>query len=108
MHRVARHVLELEGDDSHVFREVAQRVEILIRRRDLAIGDLPRRRVLVGRKRMNAVSHAASGDGEHPAELTAPEHAERRARRNDLPPGQGAGPRRGGNHGNRSCRTFSV
>ena len=78
--RFDRHVLELERHDVHLAGERAQRIEVLVRRRDLDVGHLAGRRVFVRRERVDAVAHAPRGDGEHAPELAAAEHAERRAR----------------------------
>src|SRR5215475_5382752 len=53
-----RHVFELEGDDVDLTRERSQRVEILVLGDDLDVGDLARRCIDFGRKRVDAVPHA--------------------------------------------------
>ena len=75
---VGGHVLELEGDDRHMAREFANRVEIVIRRRDFDVGDLAGRRVGLGRKRVDAIAHPPRSNREHAAKLAAAEHAQGR------------------------------
>ena len=60
---------------------------------DFDIGDLACGGVGVGRKGVDAVSHAAGGNGKHAAELAATEHADYRA---------------GEDHGRVSFMTWSV
>ena len=79
-----RHVLELERDDIDAARELADPIEIVVRRLHLDVRDLPGRRVVLGRERVHAIAEAARGHGEHAAELAAAQHADRRAGRNRL------------------------
>src|SRR4051794_14146227 len=71
-------VFELERHHAHAPREVADRLQVIVRRGHLAIGNLSRRRVDIGRERVHAVPHPPGGDREHPPELPGPEHADRR------------------------------
>src|SRR5262249_388287 len=89
-------VLELECHDIDMPCERPKRVEILVIGDDLDIGYLAGWRIFLWRERMDAVSHPMRRNGKHPSELSAAEHAERRAR-TDHP-----------RHGNRSCLTLCV
>ena len=60
------------------------------------IRHLARGRIEIGRKRVDPITHPPRGDGEHPAELAASEHPDRRARKNRL------------DHGSSSERTFCA
>jgi hypothetical protein len=71
-------VLVLAQPDVHAV-EGAHRVEVVVGRVDLDVGDLRRGRVVVRREGVHAVAHAPGGEREHATELTAAEHAERRA-----------------------------
>ena len=73
-------VFEFEGDDVDVGGEVADGVQIVVRGVDLDVGDLAGGGVFIGRKRVDAVAHAARRDGEHAAQLAAAEHADGRRR----------------------------
>ena len=73
---VGRHVLELEGDDVDGLREGADGVHVVVRRVDLDVGDLPGRRVVIGRERVDAVAETARRHREHAAELPAAKHAD--------------------------------
>ena len=79
-----RNVFELERHQIDAPGEIADRVQVVIGRADFAVGHLAGRRVVVGRKRVDAIAHPASGNGEHPAQLPAAQHADRRARQNRL------------------------
>ena len=61
-------------------------VEIVVRRDDFEVGDLAGGRVGVGRKGVDAIAHAAGGDGEHAAELSAAEDADGGAGEDWVPP----------------------
>ena len=57
-------------------RERAHRVEIVVRRVDLFVGDLAGRRVVVGRQRVDAIAEPAGRHGEHAPKLTAAQDAD--------------------------------
>ncbi len=59
-------------------------VQIVVRAAHFAIGDLAGGRVVVGRKRVDAIAHSAGGDGEHASQLPAAQHADGGARQNRL------------------------
>ena len=80
--RGRRHVLELERDDVDAGGELADPVEIVVRRLHFDVGDLPGRRVVLGRERVHAIAEAPGGHREHPAKLAAAEHANRRSGEN--------------------------
>ncbi len=73
------HVLELERDDVDTARELANLVEVVVRRHDLHVGNLSGRGVVLRREGVHAVAEAARRHGEHASELAAAEHANRRA-----------------------------
>ena len=93
---VDRHVLELERHDVNLSGKRTQRVEILVLGDHLDIRHLSGRGVRLGRKGVDVVAHSPRRDREHPAELPAAKHAERRARRDYF------------RHGSFSWRTFWV
>ncbi len=76
-------VLELEGDDVHAAREGANGVEVVVVGVDFDVGHLAGGRVEAGRERVHAVTHPPGCDREHPSELSAAEHAERGAGKDD-------------------------
>ena len=84
VNRVDRHVLEFEGDDIHLPRERAQRIEIFVFGDDLDVRDLAGGRIRIWRERVHAVAHAPRRNREHPSKLTASQDAERSARRDHL------------------------
>ncbi len=76
LHRRGVDVLEFEGHDVDLAREVPDRIEILVRGGDLHIGQMAGRGVLTGGECVDAIAHLPGGDGEHPAELPAAEDAD--------------------------------
>ncbi len=58
-------VFKFEGHHADGGGEAAHGVEIVIRRDDFEVGDLPGRRIGVWGKGVDAIAHAAGGDGEH-------------------------------------------
>ncbi len=79
--RRRRHVLEFEGDDVNGLREAADRVQVVVRRVDLDVGNLSGRRVVLGRERVDAVAEAPRSHREHAPELTAAQYADGRTRK---------------------------
>jgi hypothetical protein len=72
-----------EGDGADLAREAAHGVEVFVGGDDFEIGDLAGGGIGIGREGMDAVAHAARGDGEHAAELAAAEDADGVAGWND-------------------------
>ena len=70
------HVLELERHDIHALRETTDRIEIIVGRVDLEVGDLSRRRIVLRCERVNAVPKASRGHSEHASKLAAAEDAD--------------------------------
>ena len=70
-----RDVFELERDDVDAAGERAHRVEIVVRRVDLFVGDLAGRCVVVGRQRVDTIAEPAGRHGEHAPKLTATQDA---------------------------------
>src|SRR5205807_752520 len=81
--RLGRDVLELEGDHVHAGGKAPGRVEVVVGGDDLLVGDLAGGAVVGRVEGVNAVAHAAGGDGEHAAELPAAEDADGAAGAND-------------------------
>jgi hypothetical protein len=77
-----RDVLELEGDGADLAREAAHGVEVFVGGDDFEIGDLAGRGIGIGRKGVDAITHAACRNREHAAELAAAEDADGVAGRN--------------------------
>ena len=75
-HRRSRHILELERHHVHGPREGTHLIEVVVRRDDLDVGNLPGRRVVLGRQRVHAVAETARRHGEHASELAAAEDAD--------------------------------
>src|SRR5579883_339940 len=93
---IGGHVLKLERHYADVAREFPDGIEIVVRRDHLDIGDLAGGCVLIGRKGVNAVTHAAGRDCEHAAQLPASEHADGGAGQNGL------------DHASTSARTLAA
>ncbi len=92
----SRNVLKLERHHRNVAGEFADGIQVFVRSVHLEICHLAGRGVFIGRKGMNAVTHAPRRDGEHAAELPAAQHANSAAGEDRFG--------RGG-HSSRSCRT---
>src|SRR5579884_612361 len=75
-----RNILKLERDHRNLPRELADRVQVFIRSVDLHIRNLPGRRILVRRKRVNPIAHPSRGNREHPPQLPAAKHPDCAAR----------------------------
>ena len=75
--RRRRHVLELEGDDRHAAGELAHGVDVVVRRVDFDVRNLPCRCVVLGRERVHAISETPRRHRKHTTELAAAEHANR-------------------------------
>src|SRR6185312_3242250 len=71
-----RDVFKLKRYCGNAAREVADRVQIVIGSCYLPVRHLARRRVLVRRKRMDAVAHSPCCHGKHASELPAAEYAD--------------------------------
>jgi hypothetical protein len=73
---IDRYVLELERHHVNAAGKRSQRVDIVIFRGDLDVGDLPCGCVLFGREGMDAVAHPTGSDAEHAPKLPAAKHSE--------------------------------
>jgi len=75
-----RNVLEFERDRSNIAGELPDRVKIIVGRVDFEVRNLAGWRIGIGRQRVDAITHPACGDGEHPAQLPAAENPDGRSR----------------------------
>src|SRR5438876_139581 len=80
---LGRDILKLEGEDIHAPGELAHRSLIVIAGGDLQVRELTRGGVFTGAEGVNAVTHPARGDGEHPAELAATHDSDGAPRKKD-------------------------
>jgi hypothetical protein len=71
-----RDVLELERHHVHRPCERTHLIDVVVRRDDLDVGDLPGGRVVFGRQRVDAVAEAARRHGKHASKLAAAEDAD--------------------------------
>src|ERR1051326_7721179 len=69
--RLARNVLEFEGQEIETLCELTRRRFIFVSRGYFAIGELSRRRISFRTENVDTISHPARGNGEHAAELAA-------------------------------------
>ena len=76
IHRRRRHVFEFERDYIDRCRKLSNGVKVLVCRICLDVGDLPGRRVALGRKSVNAIAHLAGLDSKHPPKLPAAEYTD--------------------------------
>jgi hypothetical protein len=79
--RLGGDVLELEREHVDAPRELSDAGGVVVRRDDDMIGDLAGRRVRVGRQHVKTVAETPGRHAEHPSQLPAAEHADRRARK---------------------------
>ena len=75
LERRGRDVLELGRDRGAVARELVERAGVGVGRAEVAVGHQAGRARGVGVEHHHVVAHRAGPQGEHPAELTAAEHA---------------------------------
>src|SRR5579862_5302843 len=69
-------VLKLVGDHVAAPAELFDRGEIVVRRDDLLVGDLPARRVFLRIERYHAIAHALCVERKHAAELSSADDAD--------------------------------
>ena len=81
LERAGGDILELVGHHVDLVSEARQRVGIVERPAGEARGHLRRGRCLCGRVDMAAIAQRRGGEREHPPELSAPDNADGRARR---------------------------